>query len=277
MSDIPIDTWDSDTFDDQLAEFLKSHAESFEKYFKEENRLKNLDPDEDRIERLKGNLFFEKFEHIQIQVSKMLHDKPIRLWHYARLIDFEVEKFYKGIDLSTPMTMKKRLHSAQEAGHLSQTEVEIIEKFSPFNTQLDIRTNRFWCVNAPISVSDSGVRPLLQHWGGEAVYFHLEDELVQQRLKTLGNARVLEISAPLRCSNLLYQISGCVLNTIALEAGFIPCSSLVDVCIKGETQKMKLLRVHTEDDDNFERIGITYPSEFEVVRQRSNRYDEQWY
>ena len=76
--------------------------------------------------------------------------------------------------------IRSRLDMQISEGLLSTEAAAALYAASPFHHQNDSRSNKFWMTSHPHAVDDSGVTLLLEHWGGEGVYFWLKDADLNQ-------------------------------------------------------------------------------------------------
>jgi len=63
-----------------------------------------------------------------------------------------------------------------------------------FNHQHDSRAEKFWATSHPQRVDDSGVEPLMKHWGGEAASMWMKDAALLERLAGVGRARFVGVA-----------------------------------------------------------------------------------
>ena len=269
-----LDVWNNNTFGSQLCAELRANQTLIEAYHHEDSRLNGLDRDENLAECLQGNRYFSQFEALQLRVAETLSLRQIRVWHYTRLLDFEIEALTKVIELSTEEKMQVRLSKLKYRGHLTDKEFEMLLEGSALKTQKTSRENRFFCVPSPISVTERLVEPFLNNWGGEVVYFHQRDEALQRKLGTLGFPRVIEIAAKVSDPISRYSLARCVLNTYALDLGFPLYPANIDLCIKDNPPPASVLAVHTHGEQDFQELGISYPEGAELLLGRHERWSK---
>ncbi|MET4101050.1 hypothetical protein ABIE58_000466 [Roseovarius sp. MBR-78] len=269
-----LDVWNSNTFGRSLCEELSENQALIEQYHREDARLLGLDRNEHLAECLRGNRYFNQYEALQIRVADIIAERQIRVWHYTRLLDFEITAMKNAIEVSTEEGMQARLTELERRGHLSAVEVQMLLERSALKTQKECRENRFFCVPSPMSVTERGVELLLRNWGGEVVYFHQQDEDLLQKLQELGLPRVIEIAAKVSDSMSRYSLADCVLNTYAVDLGFPLCPTNTDLCIKENPPPAKVLAVHTQGEQAFHQLGCGYPDGAEVLRSRHGRWNK---
>lgn len=276
ISDDPIgqiDVWNSSTFGSGIVSELNQNRALIESFHREDALIEGLDGDEHLLKCLEGNRYFEQFETLKLRVAELLMDREIRAWHYTRLFGFEVEAMRDSIKLSSEAAMQERLMEIERRRILTEQEVKIALQGSALKTQKRNRENRFFCVPVPIHVTDGGVAPLLNNWGGEVVYFHQRDDALKRKLGSLGVPRVIEIavkvSEPLR----RYALADCVLNTCALDLGLPLCPANIDLCIKEDPPPVRVLAVHSHGEQDFQALGHDFPEGAELLNSRRDRWE----
>lgn len=209
---------------------------------------------------LKPNRFSSDYlrfrEH---EITPILASARIRLWHYARLLDHEVEAMQKRLAPSSLDFLQERLDALVAMKLLTQEEASTIFKDSPFQSQGSSRSGKFWTVTVPLHYSDMGVSPLLGSWGGESAYFWLSDMSLSAQLKSLGLPRILEIETALSDGLNAFSASGTTLEAWANKLGVPVVPTGCDLAITNCLGTAKLLRVHTEGESTFGAVAKTYP------------------
>jgi hypothetical protein len=201
-----------------------------------------------------GYLWFQ--EH---RLTPILAGTRIRAWHYARLLDHEVEAMQKILVPSSLVFLQKRLNALVAMGLLTQEEAATVFKRSPFQSQGSSRSGKLWTVTVPLHFSDGGVSPLLGSWGGESAYFWLSDVSLSAKLKSLGLPRILEIETALSDSFNAFSASGTALEAWAKRLGAPVAPTGCDLAIKNCLGTAKLVRLHTEGESTFGAVAKTYP------------------
>jgi hypothetical protein len=110
-------------------------------------------------------------------------------------------------------------------------------------------------VSQPRPVDDSGVTLLLESWGGESVYFWLEDAVLQRLVAQLGKPRVLEIAVPVRATQHSYWAARAAVAAVARTLDLKPDSGSFDLYSSEALGPEAILRIHTAGEEAFERIG----------------------
>lgn len=261
-----MDAWNPDTFDAELRHVLWDHSELIVNYAREDHRLMDEYINSDRYEMLEPNPFGA--EHLRLRehvIAPLLNDRRIRVWHYTRLTDDEVISVKERLQSSTLTLLKERLDALVRQGHLIDAEATTIHRHSPFHEQDNARSNRFWTVSVPMHCTRSGVVPLLSSWGGESAYFWLRDEQVAAKLKNIGRPRILEIETSLDESLNAFTVAETVLQAWAKTHGAPNEISGHDLSISRCIDTARILHVHTEGDETYERIGKTYPESCDLL------------
>lgn len=209
---------------------------------------------------LKSNRFAPAFmEFREHTLTPVLAGCRIRAWHYTRLTDGEVEAMRQELVPTSPGFLKRRLDGLVIDGLLTPGEADIIFAESPLHKQLENRAGRLWTAIVPLPRNNSGVKPLLESWGGESAYFWLSDQAVLAKLRTLGVPRIMEIETALTDHLNAFSVSETVLRAWARKSG-APVRPLgCDLAITDCLDSAKVLRVHTGGDSSFDSVAKTYP------------------
>ena len=98
---------------------------------------------------------------------------------------------------STLDTIRRRLNARVAAGDFTAEAAEKLFAASQFQntSQAEARSNKFWMTSHPIPHDDSGVELLLGNWGGEGVYFWLQDTMLENIVAQIGKPHVLELES----------------------------------------------------------------------------------
>jgi hypothetical protein len=260
-----IDIWDIETFDDELLAALEQNRELILSFIEtaRETELERLASPDDAQLRLRRNLYYDRYGVFLRELSAILESRTIRGWHYTRLTDIEVDRLRSvGIVLSTMATMRYRLDSLVKAAELTGDAAEELISASPLQNkaQLDGRVDRFWLTARPIPIDDGVVNLLLQHWGGEVVYFWLEDyPRLDALVQNIGKGRVIEIAAPIAATKHASRVAEAVTATFSNVDWFMRDFENVDVCLGRGIPADAVVAVHTDGDATFSEIGTTYP------------------
>ncbi|WP_157083425.1 hypothetical protein [Bradyrhizobium manausense] len=204
------------------------------------------------------------FYALRDAIGEMMQERTIRAYHYTRMTDSEIAILHRdGVHLSTPTTLRARLDALVAAGNLSAEASSILYDASPFHSeQLQSRSNKFWMVSHPIATDDSGVIPLMSHWGGEVASMRMRDRVRLAELAKIGTARVLELAVPLSLTNHSHAAGKAVVATYGRIRGCIPDKSAFDLYAQQRLQPDAILAVHSETDPSFTQIGRGYPTDF---------------
>jgi hypothetical protein len=255
-----IDPWDPKSFSAEIKHTLDSHSELIVNFFREDSKLMDEHLNSSPYQSLKSNLFHFEFSNFKENtLTPILKNSRIRVWHYTRLTDSEVDMMRKKLMLSSLDYLKDRLDSLVSNGLLSHKESEQVFGQSPFHRQRANRSGMLWTTTSPLPTTDTGVEPLLEHWGGESAYFWLSDEKVKTKLKNIGLPRVIEIEAELSDSLNAFSVSETVLQAWAKKLGVSVVPSGSDLAIKSSIEKAKVVKVHTKGQNLFNVLAKTYP------------------
>ena len=205
----PIDVWNVATFDQGINERLRGASDLIRKYFETDRRQQRERTLSHHCGPPPSNPFAAGFLKFQEELSAQIADRTIRAWHYTRLMDDEADAIIvRGAVPSTLETIKARLDRQVGAGLFTSEMADALFTASPFHgSQHDARAGKFWLTSLPRTIDDGGVELLLSSWGGEAVYFWQDDEMLQAQLATLGRPRVIEAAVPLALTNHRYDAS----------------------------------------------------------------------
>lgn len=167
-----------------------------------------------------------------------------------------------GIHLSTPDSLRRRFGAVRTAGALSAADLELLWRHNMFNHQHDSRAGKFWAVSHPQPIDDSGVEPLMKHWGREAASMWMKDDAVLARLAAVGSKRVLEVAMPLAQCEDFGGAGRAVIATYARSRGAIAEPSGFDLYAKADLFPAAVLGVLTEGEAMFEALAAGCPAAF---------------
>lgn len=201
-----IDVWNIKTFDDALLAKLYAKSDVVRHYMITEKRNFLEYTTADRWRPLRSNSYAPAYlDFVEKIVSPAMEKRIIRAWHYTRLTDAEAELLRTvGTYTSTFKTIRMRLNAQITESLLSAECADALYAVSPFHQQYDARANKFWMTSHPVPSDDSGVTLLLEHWGGEGVYFWLRDSDLIELVKGIGRPRVI---GPMRLPKLWWRRS----------------------------------------------------------------------
>jgi hypothetical protein len=263
----PVDVWDAHTFDSELMDVLENEVDLIRKFFETERQI-FLSYDLGRGPRntivRPQNPHARAFNAFQESMSGEMQRRIIRAFHYTRLTDREVETINrKGVHLSTPETLRRRLDGLIAAGQLTRNAAEQIYAGSPFQgDQLQVRSDKFWMTSHPVSVDDGGVEYLLAYWGGEVASMWISDDGLRSLLASLGKPRIIEIAVPMSSTRHALGAGQAVVATFARLHGAITDKRAFDVYVERSLPPAVVLAVHTEGDVPFVGMGRGYRSTY---------------
>lgn len=255
-----IDIWNPDTFSIELQRALTANSQLVFDYHSEKRRLMDEHLNSSPYQSLKPNRFSSDYLWFQEhELTPILTATRIRVWHYARLFDHEVNALQQRLVPSSLEFLQKRLCELVAMELLSQEEADQVFQESPFHSQEDIRSGRLWTVTVPLHHSDWGVAPLLESWGGESAYFWLSDKSLAVKLKNLGLPRILEVETELSDGLNAFSVSSTVLKAWARKFGAPVVPTGCDLAIMKCLGTAEIVRVHTEGEITFCEVAKTYP------------------
>jgi hypothetical protein len=260
----PIDVWNLATFDNDLAALLNENRDALRnceltsrKNYEEQQAAEGWVP-------LKENPYAtDRMYIIERIIMPAMEQRTIRAWHYTRLTDGEVALVKSsGLHTSDLAAIRRRLDTQVVAGVLSTEIANAIYWESPFHHQKDARSGKFWMVSHPYAITDGGVELLLQHWGGEGVYFWLKDPAHIKLVQDIGRPRVIELAVPLSITTSAYSAAKAVVGTFVTSLGCKPDWPAFDLYATSALGPDALLNLHTEGDSSFLALAHGYPVGF---------------
>lgn len=267
MSLRPIDVWNAETFDQDLNALLQENADLIEAYMNKDHEIflsydNHSGPD--RPLTRPDNPYATRFYAFQETVGEQMRARVIRAFHYTRMTDAEIAILRRqGVHLSTPETLRARLDALVATGSLSPETSAALYGASPFHSdQLASRSNKFWMISHPLAIDDSGVEPLMSHWGGEVASMWMRDSSLLAQLAAIGSARILEFAVPVSATNHSYAAGKAVVATFGRSRGGIPDKHAFDLYTREPLTPEAILGVYSEGEPNFIQMGQGYPAGF---------------
>ncbi|MCA1869386.1 hypothetical protein HW571_27600 [Agrobacterium genomosp. 3] len=260
----PVDVWDLASFDEDLLALLQPYGEMLLNYELADRRNYEERQLADQWVPLKANPYtadrMHLLEHI---IMPAMSQRTIRAWHYTRLTDDEAALFKtNGVQIADVAGIRRRLDTQVEAGTISSEVANTIYWESPFHTQESIRSGKFWMGSHPLAITDSRVELLLQHWGGEGIYFWLKDPDHIKLVQNIGRARVIELAVPLSLTDSIYPSANAVVSTYVSSLGGTPECSAFDLYVTSALTADAVLNIHSEGEGNFAAMANGYPVGF---------------
>ena len=270
MNSMPIDVWDLATFDDALLAELNSERDLLRDYALTETRQFLEREAADGWVPPKSNPYAGRrngfVEHV---IMPAMEQRTIRAWHYTRLTDDETAILKSGGSMSRIWrpSVEGSTFRCSWARFQPKMPTRSMRR-APFITNCDSRTGKFWMTSHPrATTDDSGVELLLEHWGGEGVYFWLRDEKLVELVKGVGRPRVIELAVPLRVTREAYGAAKAVVATLVRTLGCKPDWSDFDLYTTSAFGPEAVLKIHTEGEPDFAALARGYPAAF-VDRER---------
>lgn len=264
MDTMPIDVWNTETFDDALMaelnserDLLRDCALTDKRQFLERQAATGWVPHPTNPHAAERNYFVENV------VMPAMAQRTIRAWHYTRLTDDETALLQAGgVYISNLEAIRRRLDVQVFARVLSAATADALYAASPFHHQNDSRAGKFWMTSHPISADNGLVELLLEHWGGEGVYFWLKDPKLVELVKSFGRPRVIELAVPLQVTPHAYSAARAVAATFVRSLGCEPDWSAFDLYATSALGADAVLNIHTEGEPNFGALARGYPVGF---------------
>jgi hypothetical protein len=260
-----MDVWNIETFDGNLLAELKANETLVRKYIVTDREI-FLEREAAALKAAyRTNPYAETYYRFLEDLGRDMETRTIRAWHYTRLTDAEVEQLRTiGIALSSLDATRRRLEAQVAAGVISDEIVNALFAASPFqhSEQVGPRSDKFWLTSHPVEIGDSGVTLLLANWGGEAVYFWLNDAQLQAAVASIGKPRVIEVAVPLEATRHAYLAGKAVVAAFARSLGCRPDFRAFDLYTARVLGPDAILAVHTEGEATFVEIGKAYPEKF---------------
>jgi len=113
------------------------------------------------------------------------------------------------------------------------------------------------------------VELLLGNWGGEAVYFWLENTKLKSLVANLGKPRVLETDVPISVTSHAYGAAEAVLGAYGLSLGCSPERGTFDLYSSSALEPDAVIAIHTEGEPDSAVLGRGYPVGFACEQSES--------
>jgi hypothetical protein len=117
----------------------------------------------------------------------------------------------------------------------------------------------------PIAINDSRVTLLLGNWGGESVYFWLQDASLIELVRNIGVPRVLEMAVPLDATDRASWAGEAVVATFGRTLGYERAFQGFDLYSTRALGPESVIAVHSQGEPNFARLAQGYPPGFSAV------------
>lgn len=267
MDDPPIDVWDLATFDAELVAILNANAELIGNYMARDHEIiltHELATGPDRALVRPNNAFAARIVALKDVLASEMQSRTIRAWHYTRLTDCEAESLRtSGVEISTIDSLRARLSARVAAGDFNQTVADELFAASPFHgDQLGGRSNKFWMTSHPVAIDDTGVEPLMAHWGGEVASFWLKDAGHLATLAGIGRRSIVELAVPTAQTRHAYSAGEAVIATFGRSLECIPSKYAFDLYVTSPLPGSAVLAIHADPDPTFAAMGVTFPPGF---------------
>jgi hypothetical protein len=264
MTSTTIDVWNVASFDPALLTTLCNHSQLIRDYLTTSHR-QFLEREADHRALPPSNPHDEQYLAFVEEIGREMETRTIRAWHYTRLVDDEARIIREnGIYAGTLDTLRHRLEALATAGLLTAADAEALYAASPYHDreQQPGRLWKFWLTSTPERTNDSGVRRLLENWGGESTYFWLEDDRLKKLVAKIGRPRILEVAVPIAKTRHAYSAGCAIVGAFARTLGCRPDREAIDVYITGSLDPTAILAIHSDGEPIFRKIGKGYPVGF---------------
>ncbi|WP_320196561.1 hypothetical protein RMR10_025190 (plasmid) [Agrobacterium rosae] len=259
-----IDVWNIETFDSGLMteldankDLLCSYEQTAKADYREQQASKEWLPHKENPYAAERQAILEEI------IMPMMEQRIIRAWHHTRLTDDETRLLKaNGVYTSDLTTIRKRLDAQVVAGVISAEVADAMYGSSPFYSQKEARSGKFWMTSQPYQPGHHGVELLLGHWGGEGVYFWLEDDEHIKLVQSIGRPRIIEIAIPLGLTTSAYSATKAVIAAFVKAHGCEPDGGVFDLYATTALGPDAVLNVLTEGDPDFGSVARGYPAKF---------------
>ena len=137
------------------------------------------------------------FDEAMQQLGDVMSPFALRGFQFTRLTDCEAEKIRTtGLKALVPDFIERRLAAQVEQGTLTADQAARLLKTNQVRDAN--RVGKAWfCFYPPCDAHESGVRPLLEHWGGEALYnLNARDPVLGPVLRSIGRPALVQAQVP---------------------------------------------------------------------------------
>ena len=255
-----IDTWNPETLPLDILDRLKNNQEDLLGYFKREEALSNGEVEDEIDKILWRNEFSDQYyELVEHWLTPRLNSESIRAWHYTRLLPAEIDAIRAaGIFVSDEMQMLKRLNFAESQGYLTPEEVAKLSRESPlrYSDQQAGRLGKFWMTSQPEPICDSGIKPLIQHWGGEVIYFWQKDKALINRLQIIGSPAIVELKVPVEYTKHAFSAAQSIVANFIRNIRGKSTSDKFDVYSVVNLDSSFVLGLHHEGSPGYEQHSL---------------------
>lgn len=121
----------------------------------------------------------------------------LRGYHFTRLTEEEARQIRaNGLEVLSEELIERRINALVADGGITEDQAKRLLAKNQVHERN--RAGMAWfCFYLAHQVRENGVRPLLEHWGGEALYnTHAEDPELGTLLRTLGHPALVEADVP---------------------------------------------------------------------------------
>lgn len=294
-----IDIWDINTYTDDIRSYLNENADIVRRYWEDEIRIANIvRPEEDTIEELVFHLppneFQAPYHNVVDGLDRILREKTFRTFHYTRLTEAEVQIIGEhGVKPNNQEFLEHRLVGLVDDSLLSEELATNVLGSSEFKlATMPVLLGGFSVTSMPMPINHDHVSSHLRFWGGHTCYYYwkwAETELAKGKrnkvhpemvdvvreiipiLESIGRGRIFEISASYHWSSStgFGGITSRIFEAFATTLGYDCSPRVLDLEIEKPSPIFqekgpvaKVIRIHTEGEKDYGRMGAGYPSSF---------------
>jgi hypothetical protein len=265
MPDGLIDLWNSKSFDNGLLAELRCEAGMVRDYFATESANYDAYCAPGNRDMLRENPHWHIYNvFVDKVLAPLMAARTVRGWHYTRMTDAEVELLRRGgVYPSSLETIRRRLDGLAATGEITAETADVLFAESPFHSdEMGGRGDKFWTTSQPLPVTRSDVTSLLRSWGGESIYWRIQDPELVASIGRIGRPRVLEIALPLDAGPDARAAAHAVTRTFAAGLGCRVIRERLDLHVVRSLGPEAVVAVHTEGDEIYAQIGRRYPPGF---------------
>ncbi|WP_299940027.1 hypothetical protein [uncultured Nitratireductor sp.] len=262
-----IDIWDTQSYDEPLLELLHENQKVIYGYFEEEKKIDDESSRKKTWSPPRSNPFVHGYHDIQEKISALMQDRTIRVFHYTRMTDAEVDRFMgDGIIPTSLEFLEVRINRVVQEELITAEQGKEIFKRSPLHSPALYGVRKgFWTTTGAFHPTDPGVNLLLEHWGGESAYWCItgeNDDELTDTLRNLGRGRIFEIHLPVADANhgnANTSLGAPIVREYARTLGFDIYPEARDITIYEPAPPSVIIRHHNEGDEKYDHFGRGYP------------------
>lgn len=257
-----MDAWKPETFPKKIHVALEDAAPIIHGYYNFIAEDRRMNSGDIYSQGCSKNPYVRDFQLLSERLlPELIKGTSARGWHYSRMTHMERLDIIKhGLQPTSICFLSRRLREIVNAGFITEYEASIILDSSVLHSQADIRLGQFWSTNIPYPASYLEVQPLLSQWGGEGVYWEVdENSPLGRKLFHVGEPTIVEVNIPLYEEMVILQMVDTIMESWAKRCGCPVTVSAKDICVSQNVTSIKVLNIHVEGEDSFSSLGVIYP------------------